>query len=333
VLHEQARNSAVACLAMDEELGDLRAMGLVRGQREDDLHRAHQPVPGECGEEQAAPSIDLGGHGLECFARLAVCERRHEADGGTTGNAVREDGGEVVEVRGQLVCAETADLDWLQRRHCEIISRTAGVGLAVAIHTEFRSSVHIESFSDTEVITCGDATAWEAWLAGHHDLQAGVWLKIAKKGSGATTVTVAEALDVALCYGWIDGQRKSCDETYFLQRYSQRRTKSSWSQVNTAKVAALVAAERMRAPGHEQIAAAKADGRWDAAYESQKNATVPPDLAAALAQNEPAKDSFEVLNKTERYAVILRLVKARTPDNRAAQLRKIVASLENGPRV
>lgn len=211
--------------------------------------------------------------------------------------------------------------------------KTCSTDVRGGTHTEFRSSAHIESLNDTEVITFGDATAWETWLAGHHDLQAGVWLKIAKKGSGTTTVTVAAALDVALCYGWIDAQRKSCDETYFLQRYSRRRPKGSWSKVNTGKVAALVAAGRMRAPGHAQIAAAKADGRWDAAYESQKNATVPPDLVAALAQNEPARHAFEMLNKTERYAVILRLLKAPTPDNRAAQLQKIVASLDNGSSV
>jgi uncharacterized protein YdeI (YjbR/CyaY-like superfamily) len=100
----------------------------------------------------------------------------------------------------------------------------------------------LEALNDTEIITFGDAAAWETWLAGHHDLQADVWLKIAKKGSGMTTVTAAEALDVALCYGWIDAQRRSCDETHFLQRYSRRRPKGSWSQVNTGKVVALVAA-------------------------------------------------------------------------------------------
>ncbi len=203
----------------------------------------------------------------------------------------------------------------------------------MAIHTDLGNSALLETPNDTEVITFGDATGWEAWLAGHHDLQAGVWLKIAKKGSGTTTVTVAEALDVALCYGWIDAQRKSCDETYFLQRYSPRRPNGSWSQANTAKVAALVAAGRMRAPGGAQIAAAKVDGRWDAAYESQKNATIPPDLAAALAQNEPARDAFEALSTTDRYAVILRLLKARTPENRASQLQKTVASLETGSRL
>jgi uncharacterized protein YdeI (YjbR/CyaY-like superfamily) len=191
----------------------------------------------------------------------------------------------------------------------------------------------METLNGVEIITFGDAGGWEAWLAAHHDLQASVWLKIAKKGSSATSVTITEALDVALCYGWIDGLRKSFDETHFLQRYSRRRPNGSWSQVNTAKVAALVVAGRMRAPGHAQIAAARADGRWDAAYQSQKNATTPPDLAAALAQNEPARHVFEMLKKTDRYAVILRLLKARTLENRAAQLQKIVASLEAGGRV
>jgi uncharacterized protein YdeI (YjbR/CyaY-like superfamily) len=191
----------------------------------------------------------------------------------------------------------------------------------------------MEALDGVEIVTFDDAAGWEAWLAAHHDRQASAWLKIAKKGSSATSVTITEALDVALCYGWIDGLRKSCDETHFLQRYSRRRPNGSWSQVNTAKVAALVAAGRVRAPGHAQIAAAKADGRWDAAYQSQKNASTPPDLAAALAQNESARHVFEMLKKTDRYAMILRLVKARTPEKRAAHLEKIVTSLEDGARV
>lgn len=181
-----------------------------------------------------------------------------------------------------------------------------------------------------ETLDFGDAAQWEAWLAANHDLQACAWLKIAKKGSGMTSVTVTEALDVALCFGWIDGQRKSFDQTCFLQRYSPRRPRSSWSKVNTGKAAALVAAGRMQPSGHAEISAAKADGRWDAAYESQQNATTPPDLAAALARNASAGRSFELLNKTDRYAMILRLLKARTPESRVAHLQKIVATLEAG---
>lgn len=135
-----------------------------------------------------------------------------------------------------------------------------------------------------EIIACIGAAEWESWLAAHHTMRDGVWLKIAKKGSGQPSVTPAEATEVALCYGWIDSHRKSHDATCFLQRYSPRRRGSSWSRVNVERAEALIAAGRMRAPGLAEIEAAKADGRWDAAYESQRNATVPGDLAAELAR-------------------------------------------------
>ena len=134
-----------------------------------------------------------------------------------------------------------------------------------------------------DVIRCVDAAEWESWLEVHHAKADGVWLKIAKKGSGRSSVTAAEADEVALCYGWIDSQRKSHDETYFLQKFTPRRRGSSWSRVNVDRADALIAAGRMRAAGFAEIEAAKADGRWDAAYESQRTATVPDDLAAALA--------------------------------------------------
>ena len=181
-----------------------------------------------------------------------------------------------------------------------------------------------------EIVAFADAAGWEAWLAAHHDQRACVWLKVAKKGAATPSVTIGDALDVALCYGWIDGQRRSLDDTHYLQRYSPRRPRSSWSQVNTAKVAALVAAGRMQAPGHAQVAAAKADGRWAAAYVSQRHATAPPDLAAALAQNDAAQRAFDALTKTERYAAILRLHRARTAVTRAAHLARIVAALDPG---
>jgi uncharacterized protein YdeI (YjbR/CyaY-like superfamily) len=184
-----------------------------------------------------------------------------------------------------------------------------------------------------EILTFENAAQWESWLAGHYELQAGAWLRIAKKSSGIASVTHVEALDVALCYGWIDSQRKSYDEAYFLQRFSPRRPKSPWSKVNIDKVEALVAAGRMRAPGHAEVQAAKADGRWDAAYESQKNATVPPDLAAALERNEQARGFFDRLDRAGQYAVILRLLTARTPAGRAARLRRMIASLEAGKKI
>jgi uncharacterized protein YdeI (YjbR/CyaY-like superfamily) len=170
----------------------------------------------------------------------------------------------------------------------------------------------------------------ESWLADHYDKRKGVWLKMAKKGSGARSVNATEALVVALCLGWIDSHRKSVDESYFVQKYTPRRPRSSWSKVNTDRVEALITAGRMREPGLAQVAAAKADGRWDAAYDSQRNATVPLDLKAAPATSTAARRTFDSLDKSNRYALILRLLKARTPDERAAQVGKIVAMLEAG---
>ena len=181
-----------------------------------------------------------------------------------------------------------------------------------------------------DVIAFRDATQFEAWLADHVDYSAGVWLKIAKKGSGIASLTDDEAVDVGLCYGWISGQRKAFDDDYYLQKYVPRRPRSRWSQVNVRKVEELTAAGRMRPSGLAEVDAAKADGRWDAAYQSQKVATVPPDLAAALAATPQAALAFESLSKTDRYAMILDIVTARNPRTRAAHVRKAVAALVAG---
>jgi len=182
--------------------------------------------------------------------------------------------------------------------------------------------------SDADIIFFPDAAAFEAWLTDHVDHAPGVWLKIAKKSSGIASLTDDEAADVGLCFGWISGQRKSLDDVYYLQKYVPRRPRSRWSQVNVGKVEELTAAGRMRPSGLAEVEAAQADGRWDAAYESQRDATVPPDLAAALAANQRAARTFEALGKTDRYAVILDLVTARTPETRSAHLRRAIASLE-----
>ncbi|SIN36932.1 YdeI/OmpD-associated family protein [Micromonospora cremea] len=178
-----------------------------------------------------------------------------------------------------------------------------------------------------DVLDFADATAWEAWLAAQHEVRGEAWLRIAKRHSGLASITIVEALDVALCYGWIDGQRKGLDDVSFLQRYSRRRPRSSWSQVNVAKVEALTATGRMRPAGLAEVAAAKADGRWEAAYESQRTAAVPPDLTAALAGEPRAAAAFERLGRSARYAVILPLLKARTPETRAKVLAQAVARL------
>lgn len=142
------------------------------------------------------------------------------------------------------------------------------------------------------------------------------------------SVTIGDALDAALCYGWIDSQRKSYDTNYYLQRYSRRRPKSPWSKLNVARVEALIGSGRMRAPGLAEVAAAQADGRWAAAYEPQHNATLPTDLAAALKRNERARAAFEELDKTGQYAIILPVLKATTPAIRAIRLEKAIGKLE-----
>jgi uncharacterized protein YdeI (YjbR/CyaY-like superfamily) len=184
-----------------------------------------------------------------------------------------------------------------------------------------------------EPIAFRDADEWESWLAAHAASETEVWLKIAKKGSGQTSVTAAEADEVAICYGWIDSHRRSHDKTHFLQRFSPRRRGSPWSRINADRAEALIAAGRMRPAGLAEIEAARADGRWDAAYASQRTATVPPDLVDALARDEPARAFFESLGRTDRYAVILRLMKARGPAAREAQLRRMVDLLHAGQRV
>ena len=138
----------------------------------------------------------------------------------------------------------------------------------------------MEALNKIEVLAFTDATQWESWLAKHHEQSAGLWLLIAKKGSDRKLITISDALDVALCYGWIDSQRKGYDANSYLQRYSPRRPKSPWSKLNVERAEALIGTRRMRAAGLATITAAQADGRWAAAYGSQRNAGIPPDLAA-----------------------------------------------------
>lgn len=181
---------------------------------------------------------------------------------------------------------------------------------------------------EAEVIHFPDRQSFERWLDDHVDHQPGVWLKIAKGGTGIPSLTSDEAVDVGLCYGWISGQRKRLDDDYYLQKYVPRRPRSRWSMVNVRKVEELTAAGRMRPSGVAQVRAAQADGRWDAAYASQKEAEVPPDLLAALNANPRAGGAFDGLNRTQRYAVILDVVTARNPATRARRVQRAVAALE-----
>jgi uncharacterized protein YdeI (YjbR/CyaY-like superfamily) len=179
----------------------------------------------------------------------------------------------------------------------------------------------------SDVLTVANAAQWEAWLAEHHEQPEGVWLRIARKGSGVDSITIGEAGDVALCYGWIDSQRRALDDRFYLQRYSKRRPGSPWSRVNVERVQALEAAGRMREPGLAEVRAAQADGRWQAAYAPQRSGTVPPELAAELQRNQRARTAFESLGKTERYLLMLPLSKARTASTRASKLRRIIDTL------
>jgi uncharacterized protein YdeI (YjbR/CyaY-like superfamily) len=183
---------------------------------------------------------------------------------------------------------------------------------------------------ELEVLAFPSQQAWEQWLEAHHQDCAGLWLKIAKKASGIPTVTYAEALEVALCFGWIDGQKGGYDDRYFLQRFTPRRARSKWSKTNVDKVTELIAAGRMRPSGLAHVEAAKADGRWEAAYGGMATITVPDDLQAALDADPQAKAFFESISRTNRYAVLYRVYDAKRPETRARRIADIVAMLHEG---
>ncbi|MBL9028068.1 MAG: YdeI/OmpD-associated family protein [Myxococcales bacterium] len=175
--------------------------------------------------------------------------------------------------------------------------------------------------------------AFEKWLASHHDKEPELWLKIHKKDSGLPSITANEALDVCLCYGWIDAIRKSFDESSFLQRYTPRGKKSRWSQVNQQKVARLIELGRMTPHGQKQIDAAKADGRWHAAYAPMRtasHATVPEDLLAALEASPRAKKTFLTLDKTNLFAISFRLGSMKTAAGREKKVASMVETLARG---
>jgi uncharacterized protein YdeI (YjbR/CyaY-like superfamily) len=168
---------------------------------------------------------------------------------------------------------------------------------------------------------------WADWLEQNHAQAQGVWVKFAKKGSGARTVTYAEAVEEALCYGWIDGQAARHDDSYYLQRFTPRRARSRWSQINCGRAERLIAQKRMKAAGLAQVEAARDDGRWEAAYAPPSAATTPEDLQRALDENREAKAFFETLNAANRYAIIYRLNDAKRPETRARRLAEYVAML------
>lgn len=187
---------------------------------------------------------------------------------------------------------------------------------------------------DTPELILPDATAWRDWLAEHHAESAAVWLVLAKKGvTHPTRLSNAEALEEALCHGWIDGQRKSRDDTTFLQRYSPRRPRSPWSARNVGIAERLIAEGRMHPAGLAEVERAKADGRWDDAYDGPANAKVPDDLAAAIAANPDAAAMFEVLTSQNRFALIHRTQQAKRPETRARRIEQFVDMLARGETI
>jgi uncharacterized protein YdeI (YjbR/CyaY-like superfamily) len=187
--------------------------------------------------------------------------------------------------------------------------------------------------SDLPILLFATRSELEAWLEENFEGSDGLWLKIAKKGAPEPSVTYAEALELALCFGWIDSQKRGLDETHFLQRFTPRRPRGRWSRINRDKAEALIAAGAMRPAGMAEVEAARADGRWDAAYEGARTAKMPEDLRRELDANRAAREFFAALDSTNRYAIVYRLNDAKKPETRQRRLRKFVAMLERGEKI
>ncbi len=187
--------------------------------------------------------------------------------------------------------------------------------------------------SEEQVLRFAKQSDFEAWLEGNHGHHAGAWLAIAKAGSPDQTVTYQEAIEVALCFGWIDGQKRRGDDEHWLQRFTPRAARSRWSRINRDKAERLIATGRMRPSGLAEIERARADGRWDSAYEGQRTATVPEDLQRELDADPRAAAAFAALDSHNRYAIIWRLGDAKRPQTRARRLAKYVEMLRRGERL
>ena len=183
-----------------------------------------------------------------------------------------------------------------------------------------------------QIISFESPSKWAEWLEVNPTEPSGVWLRFFKKNSGILSITYAEALDEALCYGWIDGQVKKYDEKSWLQKFTPRRAKSLWSKINTQHVERLVNAGKMKAAGLEEIERAKRDGRWQRAYDSSKNSTIPEDFLERLEKNPKAKAAFETLNKTNLYSIAFRLQTAAKPETREKRLKAILEMLSKGEK-
>lgn len=187
--------------------------------------------------------------------------------------------------------------------------------------------------ADYPILPFANKKKWTDWLAKQHDSASGVWLKLAKKDSGIASVTYDEAVESALCYGWIDGQKKGFDDKYWLQKFTPRGLKSIWSKINTEKVERLIKSKEMKPAGLKAIEAAKKDGRWAQAYDSQKNISVPQDFGSALNKNIKAKAFFGTLKSSERYSFLFRIQTAKKAETRAKLIKKFVEMLEKNEKV
>jgi uncharacterized protein YdeI (YjbR/CyaY-like superfamily) len=185
----------------------------------------------------------------------------------------------------------------------------------------------MDSKQDLPIIAFASQKDWKRWLQAEHETAKGLWLKLAKKGAPIASISYDEAVESALCYGWIDGQKGAYDERFWLQRFTPRGPRSKWSKINREKASQLLAEDRMKTAGLAQVEQAKEDGRWEAAYESQRTATVPEDLRRELEKDPEAKAFFATLDSANRYAILYRLKDAKRPETRARRLAKYVAML------
>jgi uncharacterized protein YdeI (YjbR/CyaY-like superfamily) len=183
------------------------------------------------------------------------------------------------------------------------------------------------------IISFATQQNWEAWLKEHYTATKGMWLKIAKKDTGTPSLSYAEAVESALCYGWIDGQKAAGDEQYWLQKFTPRGPKSMWSKVNCDKATALLASDRMQPAGIRQEELSKADGRWEAAYDSQSKISIPDDFQRELDNNQKALEFFTTLNSVNRYAILLRIQTAKKPETRSARTQKFIEMLSNNQKL
>jgi len=191
----------------------------------------------------------------------------------------------------------------------------------------------METKQNLPILAFPSQKKWEEWLVKNHQSTKGLWLKIAKKGAGTDTVNYAEALEVALCYGWIDGQKGALDAEFWLQKFTPRGPRSQWSKVNREKATVLIENGRMQPAGLAEVERAKADGRWEAAYDAQSKASVPEDLQRELDANPDAAAFFATLESYNRYAILYRIQEAKKPETRARRIEKFVGMLKRGEKV